>query len=57
MGLTQELPLREKASTGASHPGPVKFGQELKEQQFLFDPSYRNLNHGKPSSFAHRERH
>lgn len=44
MGLTQELPLREKAD--GVQTGPVKFGHELKEEQFLFDPSYRNLNHG-----------
>ncbi|KAG7288361.1 Glycosylphosphatidylinositol (GPI)-anchored cell wall endoglucanase [Staphylotrichum longicolle] len=44
MGLTQELPLREK--TDGVQTGPVKFGHELKEEQFLFDPSYRNLNHG-----------
>ncbi|KAK4156115.1 putative L-cysteine desulfhydrase [Chaetomidium leptoderma] len=46
MGLTHELPLREKAGAGEAQPGPVKFGRELKEQQFLFDPAYRNLNHG-----------
>lgn len=53
MGLTQEMPLREKADTATSSAGPVKFGHELKEQQFLFDPSYRNLNHGKRKKSSH----
>jgi hypothetical protein len=48
MGLTQELPVREKADgpSQGSQPGPINFGRELKEEQFLFDPTYRNLNHG-----------
>ncbi len=44
MSLTQELPLREKAADAQS--GPVEFGHKLRDEQFLFDPSYRNLNHG-----------
>ncbi|KAK4142230.1 putative L-cysteine desulfhydrase [Dichotomopilus funicola] len=40
MAEQKELPLREKAN------GPVKFGHGLRDEQFLFDPSYRNLNHG-----------
>ena len=49
MTLTQDLPLREKADV-ASNGGPVTFGRELREQQFLLDPSYRNLNHGMPQT-------
>ncbi|KAL2128318.1 hypothetical protein VTI74DRAFT_9359 [Chaetomium olivicolor] len=46
MGTMQELPLREKADINGGQTGPVAFGHALKEQQFLFDRSYRNLNHG-----------
>lgn len=50
MGATQELiPLREKAEDAAAattDSGPVQFGHKLKEQHFLFDSAYRNLNHG-----------
>ncbi|SPQ24056.1 26213d90-8380-4f62-b489-cc8fa95f0d3b [Thermothielavioides terrestris] len=47
MGLAPlELPVRQKADVDATQNGPVKFGHELREQHFLFDPSYRNLNHG-----------
>ncbi|KAL2267936.1 hypothetical protein VTJ83DRAFT_5213 [Remersonia thermophila] len=45
---TARLPVREKAdSPDASAPeAPVAFGHELRDKHFLFDPSYRNLNHG-----------
>lgn len=45
----QDPPAREKAGDVASHGDadrPVQFGRELREKHFLFDPSYRNLNHG-----------
>ncbi|KAL2259874.1 hypothetical protein VTK26DRAFT_6301 [Humicola hyalothermophila] len=45
MGLTQDLPVREKDS------GPVAFGHSLRDEHFLFDPSYRNLNHGSFGAF------
>ncbi|KAK4237706.1 putative L-cysteine desulfhydrase [Achaetomium macrosporum] len=47
MGSTQELPVRQKeADVDAAQNGPIKFGHELRDQHFLFDPAYRNLNHG-----------
>ncbi|KAH6857136.1 pyridoxal phosphate-dependent transferase [Chaetomium sp. MPI-CAGE-AT-0009] len=67
MAPTQvELPLREKAQAdgGASQNGPsnpVTFGHALRDEQFLFDPSYRNLNHGSfgtiPQAIQARLRH
>ncbi|KAK3306320.1 pyridoxal phosphate-dependent transferase [Chaetomium strumarium] len=45
MGSTQDLPLRPKEA-GPDENGPVKFGHELRDREFLFDPAYRNLNHG-----------
>jgi hypothetical protein len=57
MGSIQEvqLPVRQKEAD-ASQTGPVKFGHELRDNQFLFDPAYRNLNHGNhppPPSLTH----
>ncbi|KAH6631217.1 pyridoxal phosphate-dependent transferase [Chaetomium tenue] len=54
MAPTQvELPLRDKAQadgdasqTETKLSGPVAFGHALRDEQFLFEPSYRNLNHG-----------
>ncbi|KAK4202382.1 pyridoxal phosphate-dependent transferase [Triangularia verruculosa] len=37
--ITSNLPIRAKSE-------PVKFGHALRDSDFLFDPSYRNLNHG-----------
>ncbi|KAK3290422.1 pyridoxal phosphate-dependent transferase [Chaetomium fimeti] len=60
MAPTQlELPLREKAqadgdaSQNGSSRGPVTFGHALRDSQFLFDPSYRNLNHGSYGTIPH----
>lgn len=41
MAEQKELPLREPAN------GLVTFGHGLRAEQFLFDPFYRNLNHGR----------
>ncbi|KAK0736264.1 pyridoxal phosphate-dependent transferase [Apiosordaria backusii] len=41
---TTDLPIRAKSE-------PVKFGHALRDSQFLFDPSYRNLNHGSFGTF------
>lgn len=38
---TSELP-----TCGRTRSEPVKFGRALRDSEFLFDPSYRNLNHG-----------
>ncbi|KAJ4289367.1 Glycosylphosphatidylinositol (GPI)-anchored cell wall endoglucanase [Collariella sp. IMI 366227] len=43
MGTTQKLPLRTKAD---GQTGPVAYGHALRDEHFLHDPSYRNLNHG-----------
>ncbi|KAL1836541.1 hypothetical protein VTJ49DRAFT_5038 [Mycothermus thermophilus] len=52
---TTQLPVREKADgSEISPPSPVTFGHELRDKHFLFDPSYRNLNHG---SFGTIPRH
>jgi hypothetical protein len=53
MAPTQvELPLRNKAQADGDASqngvsGPVAFGHTLRDEQFLFEPGYRNLNHGK----------
>ncbi|KAK4188877.1 putative L-cysteine desulfhydrase [Podospora australis] len=44
MGDVQDLPLRTKPESGSS--GPATYGKTLREEQFLFAPTYRNLNHG-----------
>ncbi|KXX76625.1 putative L-cysteine desulfhydrase, chloroplastic [Madurella mycetomatis] len=47
MGATTlDLPVREQAAAGTKSNGLVTFGRNLREQQFLFDPAYCNLNHG-----------
>ncbi|KAL2138999.1 hypothetical protein VTI28DRAFT_5904 [Corynascus sepedonium] len=46
MAATRELPLREQAKVDAGQTGPVKFGHGVRDEHFLFDPSFRNLNHG-----------
>ncbi|KAK4677599.1 hypothetical protein QC764_300210 [Podospora pseudoanserina] len=38
---TSDLP-----TCGRTRSEPVKFGRALRDSEFLFNPSYRNLNHG-----------
>lgn len=41
-------------SSQSEYIGPAKFGRELRERHFLFDPSYRNLNHGMHRFLTHQ---
>lgn len=46
---THDLPLRSKEAsepTTQKSDGVVEYGKGLLQEQFLFDPKYRNLNHG-----------
>ena len=46
---TEALPVRQKETTaGDTKIDLVVFGKELRDSQFLLDPSYRNLNNGEP---------
>lgn len=46
---TQDLAIRPKEASllvDQKAGGVVEYGKELREQQFLFDPAFRNFNHG-----------
>lgn len=46
MGVNQELPIREKANVDANKADLAEFGHRLRDEHFMIDPSFRNLNHG-----------